>query len=59
MQEESKSLSPMSRRVIAKGSHHYIHVDRPELVVREVSALVESLRRGDVSYSQSAPTEQE
>jgi pimeloyl-ACP methyl ester carboxylesterase len=59
MQEESKALSPMSRRVIAKGSDHYIHVDRPELVVREVSALVESLRRGDVSYSQSAPTEQD
>lgn len=59
MQEESKALSPMSRRVIAKGSDHYIHVDRPELVVREVSSLVESLRRGDVSYSQSAPTEHE
>ena len=56
MQEESKALSPISRRVIAKGSDHYIHVDRPELVIREVTALVESLRQGKVAYSQAEPT---
>jgi pimeloyl-ACP methyl ester carboxylesterase len=59
MQEESRNLSPLSRRVIASGSDHYIHVDRPDLVVREVSALVEALRRGEVPYSQKeATTEQ-
>ena len=56
MQEESKALSPISRRVIARGSDHYIHVDRPELVIREVTALVESLRQGKVAYSQAEPT---
>ncbi|WP_448096026.1 alpha/beta fold hydrolase [Luteibacter yeojuensis] len=59
MQEESKQLSPLSRRVIAKGSDHYIHVDRPELVVREVTSLVEALRQGKVAYSQNAPTVEE
>jgi pimeloyl-ACP methyl ester carboxylesterase len=56
MQEESKGLSPISRRIIAKGSDHYIHVDRPDLVNREVTALVEALRRGSVSYSRGEPT---
>ncbi|QDE39440.1 alpha/beta hydrolase [Luteibacter pinisoli] len=56
MQEESKRLSPLSRRVIAKGSDHYVHVDRPDLVIREVTALIESVRRGEVSYRQDQPT---
>ena len=56
MQEESKRLSPLSRRVIAKGSDHYVHVDRPDLVISEVTALIESFRRGEVSYRQEQPT---
>jgi pimeloyl-ACP methyl ester carboxylesterase len=56
MQEESKQLSPLSRRVIAKGSDHYVHVDRPDLVISEVTALIESVRRGEVSYRQDQPT---
>jgi pimeloyl-ACP methyl ester carboxylesterase len=56
MQEESKRLSPLSRRVIAKGSDHYVHVDRPDLVISEVTALIESVRRGEVSYRQDQPT---
>ncbi|PTR34336.1 pimeloyl-ACP methyl ester carboxylesterase [Luteibacter sp. OK325] len=59
MQEESKDLSPISRRIIAKGSDHYIHVDRPDLVNREVTGLVEALRRGEVSYSRAEPTIEE
>jgi pimeloyl-ACP methyl ester carboxylesterase len=59
MQEESKQLSPLSRRIIAKGSDHYIHVDRPELVVREVTSLVEALRQGKVAYSQDESTVEE
>jgi pimeloyl-ACP methyl ester carboxylesterase len=59
MQEESKTLSPISRRVIAKGSDHYIHVDRPDLVNREVGALIQALRQGNVPYAQAdATTEQ-
>jgi pimeloyl-ACP methyl ester carboxylesterase len=59
MQEESKGLSPLSRRIIARGSDHYVHVDRPDLVNREITRLVEALRRGEVPYSQrEATTEQ-
>lgn len=54
MQEESKQLSPLSRRIIAKGSDHYIHVDRPELVVREVTSLVEALRQGKVAIRRTS-----
>jgi hypothetical protein len=32
MQEELKSLSTRSRRIIAKGSGHYVQVDRPDLL---------------------------
>lgn len=56
MQEESKRLSPVSRRVIARGSDHYIHVDRPDLVIREVTQLVEGIRRSEVRYSQQDKT---
>lgn len=56
MQEESKSLSPISRRVIAKGSDHYIHVDRPDLVNREITSLIEALRQGNVPYAANQPT---
>jgi pimeloyl-ACP methyl ester carboxylesterase len=59
MQEESKSLSPMSRRIIAKGSDHYVHVDRPDLVNREVTGLIQALRKGSVPYSQAEPTTEE
>jgi pimeloyl-ACP methyl ester carboxylesterase len=59
MQEESRQLSPLSRRVIAKGSDHYIHVDRPELVIREISSLVQAVRKGTVAYSKDAPTVEE
>lgn len=59
MQEETRHLSPLSRRVIAKGSDHYIHVDRPDLVNREITALIDALRRGDVPYSPAAATTEE
>lgn len=48
MQEETKSLSTDSRRIVAKGSDHYVQLDRPELVINEVSGLVKRLR-GNVS----------
>ena len=44
MQEEAKGLSSQSRRIIAKGSDHYIQSDRPELVNREIPSFVTMLR---------------
>lgn len=38
------NLSERSRQIIAKGSRHYIHLDRPELVEREVSNFVDQVR---------------
>jgi pimeloyl-ACP methyl ester carboxylesterase len=45
MQEETKSLSSNSRRVIAKGSTHYVQADRADLVIREVTALIEEIHQ--------------
>jgi pimeloyl-ACP methyl ester carboxylesterase len=44
MQEEAKGLSSQSRRIIAKGSDHYVQIDRADLVVVEVAALALRLR---------------
>lgn len=43
-QEELKKLSSRSRRVIAKGSGHYVMFDRPDLIEREVPLLVGQIR---------------
>jgi pimeloyl-ACP methyl ester carboxylesterase len=40
-------LSTRSRRVIAKGSGHSIHFDRPQLLLRDVSAFVQRIRSGN------------
>ncbi|MBV8827646.1 MAG: alpha/beta fold hydrolase [Acidobacteriaceae bacterium] len=45
-QEELKSLSPLSWRVVARGSGHAIYHDRPDVVVKEVSRLIIYLRGG-------------
>lgn len=44
LQENLKQLSTHSRRVIAKGSTHYIQIDRPDLLDREVPPFIEQLR---------------
>ena len=44
MQEEAKGLSSQSRRIIAKGSDHYLQNDRPDLVNREIAAIVTMIR---------------
>lgn len=46
-QQALMELSTRSRRVIAKGSGHYIHFDRPQLLVRDVSALLQRIRNGN------------
>jgi pimeloyl-ACP methyl ester carboxylesterase len=45
-QETLKSLSPTSWRVIAHGSGHGIHHDRPDLLVKEISRMFSYLRGG-------------
>ncbi len=44
MQENLKQLSTRSRRIIAKGSTHYIQGDRPDLIEREVPKFIEQIR---------------
>jgi len=44
LQEELKQLSPRSRRIIARGSTHYIQILRPELVIREVEEMIGEIR---------------
>lgn len=44
MQEDLKRLSTCNRRIIAKGSGHYIQLDRPELIEQEVSLFIQQIR---------------
>ncbi len=44
MQENLKRLSTRSRRIIAKGSPHYIQLKRAELIEREVPVFIEQIR---------------
>jgi len=56
LQEELKQLSPRSRRIIARGSTHYIHQLRPELVIREVNHLVGEIRGTEPARSDYGST---
>jgi pimeloyl-ACP methyl ester carboxylesterase len=44
MQEGLANLSTRGRRIVAKGSSHYIQLDRPDLIVREVSLFIQQIR---------------
>jgi pimeloyl-ACP methyl ester carboxylesterase len=44
LQQELLGLSARSRRVVAKGSHHVIQFDRPQLVEAEAALFIEQLR---------------
>lgn len=44
MQEELKNLSKRSRRIIAKGSGHYVQIDRAGLLIEEVTKFVKQIR---------------
>jgi len=59
MQEDIKKLSTRSRRIIAKGSTHYIQVDRPELVDREVANFLQVVRGQAAPSSPYGSTEKE
>lgn len=43
-QEDLKKLSVRSRRIIARGSGHYVQFDRPELIEKKVSLFVKQIR---------------
>jgi len=43
-QQAFVELSSRSRRVIAQGSGHYVHYDRPDVVIREVTGFVQAIR---------------
>jgi pimeloyl-ACP methyl ester carboxylesterase len=45
-QENLKGLSSHSRRIIARGSTHYVQLDRADLLNREVSVFIHQLRGG-------------
>lgn len=46
-QEQQKTLSQKSWRVIAENSGHMVNNDRPDVIVREIIRLVTYLRGGD------------
>ena len=41
LQEQMKSLSPCSRRIIASSSGHHVMIDRPEVIARNIKALLQ------------------
>jgi pimeloyl-ACP methyl ester carboxylesterase len=59
MQEEAKGLSDQSRRIIAKGSDHYVHIDRADLVNNEVTAFVLHIRDHQFPAEQNHTTIEE
>jgi pimeloyl-ACP methyl ester carboxylesterase len=44
MQEDLKKLSIRSRRIVANNSSHYIVLDRPDLIEKEVPIFIEEIR---------------
>jgi pimeloyl-ACP methyl ester carboxylesterase len=50
MQEEAKSLSPYSKRIIARHSDHHIQIDRPELLNTAVTQFLADIRNHDLSH---------
>ncbi len=47
LQQRSMRLSSRSARIIARGSGHQVHLDRPDVIVTAVSALVARLHGGE------------
>jgi len=59
MQEEAKGLSDRSRRIVAKGSDHYVHVDRADLVNKEVAAFIAHIRNNQFPLEENHTTIEE
>lgn len=45
-QEAFLRLSTQSRRIVAKGSGHYIQYDRPDVILKETESLIHDIRGG-------------
>ena len=58
MQEEAMGLSTQSKRIIAKGSDHYIQNDRPDLVNREIASFVAMIREHQTFQGNRTTTEE-
>lgn len=58
MQEEAKGLSGQSRRIIARGSDHYIQNDRPDLVNREIGSFLTMIRDHQTFANNHSTTEE-
>jgi len=56
-QEGSKSLSPLSWRVIARNSGHMVPLDRPDVIAAEMTRLITYLRGGPAPPFGSTTTE--
>ena len=50
LHEELKELSTRARRIVAKRSSHYVQIDRPDLLNREVPLFIRQVR-GEVTGS--------
>jgi pimeloyl-ACP methyl ester carboxylesterase len=59
MQEEAKGLSSKSRRIIAKGSDHYIQNDRPDVVNQQLSLFVTMIRNHQTFSGNGSTTSSE
>jgi pimeloyl-ACP methyl ester carboxylesterase len=44
MQEDLKNLSARSQRIIAKGSGHYVQIDRADILNKEVTIFIQQIR---------------
>jgi pimeloyl-ACP methyl ester carboxylesterase len=56
MQEELKGLLSRSKRIVAKGSYHWVQIHRPELVVAAVHEIVNDAR-GTAPFQADPQTE--
>jgi hypothetical protein len=56
MQDELRSLSSKSQRIIAKESEHWIQIHRPELVAATVQEIVNDVR-GNTPFQADQKTE--
>jgi pimeloyl-ACP methyl ester carboxylesterase len=46
LQAELVRLSPDGKQVIAEGASHFVHLDRPELVIDAIREVVQGARQG-------------
>ena len=55
LQDDLAALGSPGRAVVAEGAGHHVHVDAPDVVAREVLALVRALRAGAAGTGVAGP----